>query len=1225
MKNLQKKLNGKLIGNLKFAIIALLFVCATVYAFYAMRGFVYNSEYSRTLSFQYLKLDNTKEYLFVREYKTAPSPNTVIIPMGRANMPDSLCTLYFDGEWKLKLTNKLRRSHKDNTKATILYPFCRTNVKQNDYKESDFFHNSTKTPMQADLLTGVRFNNGTGKDPFVIKIGEQNGEYYFLSKGVAFFSNQNVPVSNKKRNVVELDFTISGDTLSSKYTFALPFFGTQELPERKYIIIENNAINYNDNVQPIDKDSFTFSVNDCVFLLKNNYNATTKYFVLPILFIIIVLFGCFMLKQLYKLTNKTVHPNQRNLIKTEQYNILSLRILFNTIIFLGFPILLLKTQEDPSRLYQIAILAIILNINWVNAIKWFVVKIRSNSKTFSIISLLCVLIATYFSVFHSNDELVWRIPILKIVAIIFIFLPFAIDCFPQLLEIGLIKRVRKWIIKKEIHNSRDERDRSGNEFIFHFACYSILVVLVLLISIFSKDLSTLIFTLLSLFIILIINYKRFKILSFKEWGLVAIVFISLGWIMFNIAMKPEKKYRVESIRFFPDHERFNEFPDIESSRETIAGQIFILNAVENFKPSYKMIVLPECKSVFFSDYSIMWSFKIGGWLWFWLYFGVLTMLGYTIISLLIIFSKPIKLKTGKKGFYNKRIVFSLNLLLAITLVQYVYTLLGNFWSAPLTGQSAGLQSPTIFEYLFHILLINYLYIYMVTSVRDRQNEIQQDSATNNKLSSYIPTKLKSMALPVVVFAGCILLLFYQRNRIDNYIQKNNNRISWQMVHEGDLDSLIQLSKDYKDTLIVLAYNSFEKMYKNTAEQNNFRNYLLAFYGSDYVKKRHYIDKDYINNNTNMDSIMSIKSRILLSETDVRSYPKYVNGKPALFINNEYSSGCPPHSATIDFQLQGELNKALERWAATIDRKKNYKMISGSVIVAHNATGNILASASYPFLYNQNLYSLSYADKQLNDSLLKYNVGAIAESILIKQDHLEYINFSEFDMFQGSLVKPIFAYCALALEIPITQEYLSNWLGSSSNIKSLEILKKIRAAGKIDSINIVSKQAFGFHLFPNLTQKLAEKLSDKVFTSFAIGQQDKLIFKKVVRAYMRIRVGKKMDLSYEQKDPTVELLPLNDEQLKKLRTAMCALRKGTATKAGKALKEKGVDINSYMAKTGTAEIYERANCNRTSSIIVVGEQTTVAIQLYGILPNNNAERSAQHLFIKLINSNLINLK
>jgi hypothetical protein len=199
---LNKILNTKIVGNVKFAVIALLFVGALAYAFCAIRGFVYNSEYSRTLSFQSLKLDELKEYLFVKEYKIAASPNTIIIPMGRVNMPDSLCTLYYEGEWKLKLTDNLRKSDEDNTPKTILYPYCRFEDKKNGLF---FFHNLIKTPTQNDLLTGVRFNNASGRDAFVIKIKEQNGEY-FLTKGVAFFTNRNVPVSNKKRNIVELDF-----------------------------------------------------------------------------------------------------------------------------------------------------------------------------------------------------------------------------------------------------------------------------------------------------------------------------------------------------------------------------------------------------------------------------------------------------------------------------------------------------------------------------------------------------------------------------------------------------------------------------------------------------------------------------------------------------------------------------------------------------------------------------------------------------------------------------------------------------------------------------------------------------------------------------------------------------------------------------------------------------------------------------------------------------------
>jgi hypothetical protein len=1211
-------LNPKITGNAKLAIIALLFVGALAYAFCAMRGFVYNSEYSRTLSFHSLKLDKSKVYLFVRDYRITASQNTVVIPIGRGNLPDSLCTLYYDREWKLKLTDNLRKSHRDNAQKTILYPFCRLNEKKKNYNDADFFHNSTKTPTQNDLLTGVRFNNALGRDAFVVKIEEQDGEYYFLTKGVAFFANRNAPVSNRKQNIFELDFCINGDTLSnSKFVFSFPFLGAQNQPERKYITVEDDKINYNGSFQPIKNNRFTFSINDCVFQLKSNYSATAKYGIFPMLFLALIGFSMLMLRRLYVLNNKTQTPTQRNLIKVEQFNVLSLRILFNCIILLGFPILLLKAQEEESRLWRIALLAVILNINWINALKWLAKTIKCNNKAFLVFSLFIVVAITLCTVKTSNERVFGAIPALKVTALIFVFLPFAVSYFPKLMNIKLIDRIRSRVWKYEEYTDRSTNDKSKQEFVFYLTCYSVLVILVLIITLFlSKDFATLIFTLFSLLLIVITNLKRFwsfiKTATGKEWCWISIPTISLALVVWMFVTSPEKRYRFNSFLYFPNNERFDGVPKIEGSRETIAEQIFLLNAVGNeLKPDFNTVILPECQSVFFSDYAVLWSFRVGRWLWFSLYLGILLMLSYTAISLLVIFGKPIKLKTGKRGFYNNKIVWGLNLLLAVMLVQYIYTFLTNFWAIPLTGQSPGLLSPVYGEYVFHIMLINYLYVYLTCSVQSRQDKIKQDENTGSNLSPYIPAKFKSFIIPFVVCAGSIGFLFYQRNRINDHIQENGNKMYWKIVQEYDLDLLSHLDKD---TLLVLAHKSFEKMEGDADEQRKFRSYLFAYYQSYNVKKHHYLDIAYIKNNTNIDSIAGYKP-ITDKKGVGRGNAKYVNGSPTLFIHNKYYGGCPPNAETVDFDLQAQLNRILENWATKIDGKQGFKMVGGSIIVAENDSGFIRASASYPLMYNENVYHILYENKRINDVLKNYQVGTIPEYLKIRYDNSDYINFSEMDMLPGSIVKPLLAYCGLQL-LPnsYSQAWLNDFLGWSRNEKAEKMLTDLFTTGAyFDAAKEVYKADFGF--MPYTSDQ--SKLKDAKTLTHAVGQYQKLKFKNIVQAYMRIKTGRKVELSYKGNGrSSFELLSLDAEQLNKLRGAMCALRNGTANRAGNALKSEGVDFSNFLAKTGTTQIGENARYNRTSAIIIVGERATVGIQLYGVVPKNDDGLSAQYLFISI---------
>ena len=1316
---LDKILNTRIVGNGKLIVIALLFVCALVYAFSAMRGFVYDSEYSRTLSFQSLKLDKSKEYLFVKEYKISTSPNTVIIPLGRVNMPDSLCTLFYDGEWKLKLTDNLRKNHKDNNKETIFYPFCRLNkVVGKEFlfsKKFPFLHLEDKfrffsdsMPSQKDLLIGIRFNNASGGDAFVIKIEEQN-DTFFLTKGVAFFTNRNVPISNTKRNVIELDYCINGDTLgNSKYVFSFPFLGSNHQPERKNIIIENDKINYNGTFQAIEKDDFTFSIYDCVFRLKSNYNVLSKWLILPLFFLIIVGFSVLMLWRLFVLTNKTLKPEQRNLIKVEQFNILSLRLLFNCIILLGFPILLLKTQTDGNRLLYIFLLAIILNINWIavkevakKTINRIVKKIKPHNNFFRMSLILLVVFTFIAAAFVTTNELVFGlIPVLKVTFIIFVFLPFLVD------KISLQKLHKmKWFnifFKDKEHDSLEIRNKEKEKFIFNLICYFLFIVSTLVIAIFSSDSATFIFTALGVFLILIINFKRFHNLILpneweqdkKWWGqnkkirwnflsllILSIVFVIgmfgfpflINSILLSIILgiliiiaiaytlskifksistplkeitiaiavlslisgailsekKDEKAYRIYSFLRFPDNNQFDTIPNIniEGSRETIAGQIFLLNSVNNdFNPDFNTVILPEFKSIFFSDYAVLWSFKTGKWLWFILYLGVLTMLAYTIISLLIILGKPIKLKTEKKGYYNPTITIGLNMMLAIMLVQYFYTFLTNFWSLPLTGQSPGLISPSYIEYFFHIILINYLYIYLVSSVENRQNIIR-NTDINSKTLSYTLTKRKSIFVPFIIFVGSIFVLFFKQDKINDYIQleeitekkvKQKNAMYWKIVREHNLDTLSSLKKD---TLLILAYESFGKMEDNVEEQRKFRNYLFAYYESDNIKKEHTINTNYIQKNTNIDSVARVK------ELDTRGYYKYINGNSTIFIKDKYYGGCPPDAKTIDFKLQSDLNKKLETWAAEINASSDalFIMIAGSILVVENETGEIRASASYPLMYNENLYHFLYKNKELNDSLEKHRKESwIREEIKMRYENSDYVNFSEFVTIPGSIVKPLLVYAGLNFSPgKYKQDWLNEFLGQSNNDKAKDMYKDLFVDN--DSFNeakIFYQNDFGVMPFSD------ENIIEKTWKSHAIGQQHPLAFKNIVQAYTRIKTGKKIKLTYEKLNTTLVNLSLDSIQLNSLREAMKrCLMNGTASDIGAALK---ISNKGYLAKTGTAQITNSKSSpyNRTSAFIIVTDEYTIGIQLYGVVPGNRKEKKqgqhAKDLFKILVEEKIINL-
>jgi cell division protein FtsI/penicillin-binding protein 2 len=298
------------------------------------------------------------------------------------------------------------------------------------------------------------------------------------------------------------------------------------------------------------------------------------------------------------------------------------------------------------------------------------------------------------------------------------------------------------------------------------------------------------------------------------------------------------------------------------------------------------------------------------------------------------------------------------------------------------------------------------------------------------------------------------------------------------------------------------------------------------------------------------------------------------------------------------------------------------MIAGSILVVENSTGEIRSSASYPLLYNENQYHIFQKSKEINDQLNqpKYDKLKSPSNIKIRFDK-DYVNFSEFDMMPGSIVKPLLTYGALEFK-PNTysQEFLNDFLASSDPGTATTIFTDMFVK---DSLYQQAKEFYTkeFGFFP---YKFDIAKDSKIITNHAIGQQQVLRFQQIVQAYTRIKTGTKVVFNYYgAKSPKYQALSLDLEQLMILQTAMKGcLQNGTAAKpnhdVGKALKNAGVYYKDFLAKTGTAEMKDHPQYNKTTAFIIVTDDYTIGIQLFGVVPGNKSERHAMNLFIEIIN-------
>lgn len=1211
----------KKVRNIKIIALLLILCFSALFALKAILDILFTNDYAKSLTAKSLKVQRNKVYLFTTKNTISKSNDTINIPVENKSFPDSLCCLFHDkNEWKLKLSSKIRdddnndgKIEEGDTISNPLFPWCCTQ-EQNPV----FFPKSDSINETILINRGVKFNyySGLPSDRFSIKL-EKNSNDYFLNSNLSFLGNT-YPINVKEHNIFELNFCNYTDTTPNKYVFLFPF-SVNNKPSRGLLNIQSTNIKYTDQIsnKSLTFNDQEFEINNIWFELKNHYEHKVFYGIL-ILYLFVLLISIYNIYRLSKLYHKLPH---RNLIVSEQSYILGLRILFNCIVLLGFPLLLIKLRFSPNRLVPYLTLVLSLNINWVwlyhtisqSKFQDYLFAFKKNLTTLKIsflgyklfylmhkyiflplfrffissnfLLLLIISIMVLLKVKGNNSESLFGIPALHITKLLYVLLPFT-------LTNSIIKAIEK---VKYVKNSK-------------FNIANILTIFIsIAIGYFSKDFATPIFTFLSLFLIMLLrkdNLLDWSKLFFKTYkyylvGIFIILFGGYNYIPNVDSWLHSKVYRISSLYKLPNNPTLQNVD--EQSKETIAQQLYLLkSSFGSFEliPNFNQVILPSWRSTFFSDYAVLWSFKIGSYPFLIAYFLILLFVSYIIVSLLIILNKKIPLHNGKMVFYNRKVVLIFNVLLSLFLIQYIYTFLSNLWVLPLTGQSPGVLCPSYFELGFHMILINALYLFI---------EKKQIKDLPDRLPVvYTKVKRESSLVIVFLFICSLITTGVQISRIvslDNEMKWERNNQSFKNLHVSNTDSLEFLAR--------------QAVYKK--DKIKFKLYHQKFYeNKDVISDSFSVIKSFIDNCSNIDSMYILKkTAIQTNDNDLLYYNKSINYKTTNSISNIYYSGCPLKAKSINFDLQKQLNLSLLNWANKInaDRHGKYQMVSGCAIVAKN-DGQLLATSSYPFLFNENNYHLKYVENSISkDFSFKFKYHTVND----------YINFSEYDQIPGSIVKPLLAYCGLQMlkstDRLIQEEYLSDFLGNSLPNPAVSLFREM-ASISLDSLKGIYSNDFDIKQFYTVTQNSISRLNEKTFLSYSIGNQDKLVFKEIVQAFTRIKTGKKIFYNYNGKDSAGTLpLSMNKKKLATLQTAMqFCLTSGSASNVGAVLKRKGIlSYQTFLAKTGTSEIFGQPDHNRTSSLIVVTDKYTIGVQLFGDLQNRSSGLDARSFFISIINT------
>lgn len=1176
-------------NKLSRVFVFVLILASTVYGSLAAFQLLFNSKAPYSLICKGLLLQESKVYLFSNKPFLCKT-DSVMVNVSNKLMPKILGTLsHKSGEWKFYTA----KSISDPTIKDSINPFLPWCV-DIDNK----FYRGNDSIQEKYLQKGIKFNRPGGdkiNDRFLVRLSEIKDQTILNTRssglGVSY------PVfSSVDSNFYEVDFgDVPFDTsLLSNKIFSFPYSYGSENSRYKIkvstrgLLLPVYTIYNNRNEMVESATGKNFHINNVVFEIASQLSIWLK---ISFILYLVLLLG-FQLRLFFKFCNA---PNPFF------SSIVSLSIGFNSLLFLGMPLLILALQQDTGR-WGIMLLALFLNLNIFiifhkikNVLPWNF--IFSNVFKYSRIFLWLVFFLGCGSLFLAKNESVFGLPILHLgkgLILLLIFLFRFRDLLPKYSGKSLILKV----ILANMENA-------------------IVIVFSAFISIITHDIGSFIFTLCAILLISLISNRKNFALPLIIFVLV-IVALVLGASQLNSSFlnNNRKAYRLVSWVLPPTSFQGANEADMETSSD----HYFLLkNKFQHPEPQFTDTSIPaNWRTVFFSDYAVLWSFILGGWIFLLLSLGVILFLSFHLLRLILISLHVFRVNKDEVFYFPERKSKVLVFLLALTLIQFIYPFLSNFLCISLTGQSVPLLSASKVEVFFLIILITALhYIYNlknyyqpVTNFKKGQFLRSYSRLSRNLIG--IITLLAFFILSAITLRGSMLNL-------------SSPDMAWHIYYEDDKDKGNDTIKSAGDkTALIYKAQSFIADDPYVAipriKTEYLKNLVSYFYCGKPYRKVFFRSNDFHNSQAIMQSKISYDSAASFkkiffddnSESSKYAVHKFNNGKPITVITNKYLSGFPIDSKTINTQLQVELNKALEKFVATTGTGN-----TGSVIVADNTTGNLISTASFPFIYNNNSTAIDHFN-----AVNPNKIRLISDGIMT--------NTANSYLLPGSLVKPIIAYAALknmenAENIVYDGCSFLDFLKNSDDAYSAELFRNLMLTPI--ALDKTLHDDFGINLYsPNEDALIDQwpmandynKKLDRLNPIYrlSIGQQQTFTFKKIVEIYSRIASGTIHKLSYERNEGSLEPISLSTNKLSILHQAMNGALFGTANKVRLALETNGIDHIGFICKTGTAQ-KKGSQSNATSSFILCTERYTIGIQLAGDIPENKTGLSAKILFINII--------
>jgi len=1134
--------------------IFILILLSTAYGCFSICNMLFDNQTPYTLSAEGIILQKDKVYTISNTERITRDTIFLHFENAKELMPQTLCHIYFNNkinEFVVKNSDSITNTKTIKDENYIL-PFCRTY--NNKFYEKEQYFKSNETITEKTMLeNGIKYNISGGEKETRVTV-----EFIKYNKSIALKLKDDgiktsYPVKKDTLNFYEVCFNRQPET---SYSFVYAFDNTV-LDTGTYTIkinphlshVEVSVFNQN-NQQLIKQNSYLTTaqvqVGKVLFQIKKRYSFifTISYL---LFFVVIILFQIALYRKLIQYNNPLVRA------------FLSIRIILNTIVFMGIPVFLHSVVYHNNR-WLYLVLVIILNISVVLTGKKMRLIDLNNYKIFlTLIFIGTLIFAPFILKAFSSNESFFGVPVLHIQKLLLLMIYFLVSKYGKFFK-GIAS-----------------------------------IAYCLIISIFTKDLGSSIYTILAL---LLIEYIRKTISIKKVAGILAVCTLVLAvYLKVNPEKLSEPKYYRIVAPFLQPNNDFLKYAS-EADRESVSILVLNLkNVLKENMPIFNEVMIPaNLKSTMHSDYVFHASLLLGNFYFFILYLIITITLLYNILFILYCTLNKFRIsETEIFSFPQNQWADIVVFLLSITFISFVYPILSNLLIIPVTGQSIPLLSTSWVEVLFIIFLITVLENIFKNTNYTTNTDYQITQLGFVDILIYINKNRNTiivLLLSLIIYKAIVLTCF------TNNIQSWTKPIPYK---EAEMKELVNQKKELTKKELITFANTYANGESAIAVKNDKRSVLKNINSMIYTGKPYFEIKQenkefrkdtkkclsQISLNTIFDNDKKEISDNKKPFGKVYSIQQQINSKSTTSFSNKIYAGCLSSGDSVNNDLHAECNFILKRHIEEIGNLKNI----GSIMIVDNKTRNIITAASFPLSNTVNANTKYYLTGSLKKTILAYAALAIdADYEKFKVGNITFTDFlkNSSDTFSACLLKDILRNHREEFDATLTENFDMPLYAYNMKDAYFDILPQEKEFTKpLDKYNSIFR--------------------------LAIGQQKPYQFLDMVQWYSRIATNKKIQFNTGKK---FDKMSLNNDMHSFLEKAMNSVLYGTAVDVRISLAENDINTDQFVCKTGTAE-HPSKKFNNSSSFIIANNSYTVAVMLNGKIPYNDKKLSARILFIKLI--------